>query len=171
MCPLRDGHAKPTQHPIVPTQAFHGVQSVIIQTCCMEFCQVYDAQIEAVRDRLAAGGVEPAGGMQPLRRMLQASVSLPFPALRRRWTQRLCRLRLQAAELSEIPTYVGGESDQAQLRLLLCQRRRSAQQSPPRACAGRPRDHLTPSEKDIHTAKDDASELALPNPLSGLCLS
>lgn len=171
MCPLRDGHAKPTQHPVLPTQTFHGVQSVIIRTCCMEFYQVYDAQNEAVRDLLAAGGLEPAGRMQPLRRMLQASLSLPFPAVRRRWTQRLCRLRVQAAELSEIPAHVGGESDDAQLRLLLCQRRGSTQQSPPRACAGRPRDHLTPSSKDIHTAKDGPSELALSRPSSGLCLS
>jgi hypothetical protein len=171
MSPLRDGHVKPTQHPVLPTPAFYGVQSVIIRTCCMELCQIYDAQNEAVCDLLAAGGLKPAGGMQPLWRMLQTSLSLPFPALRRRWTQHLCRLRLQAAELPEIPAYLGGESDQAQLRLLLCQRRRSTQQSPPRACAGRPRDHLTPSSKDIYRAKEGTSELALPNPSSGLCLS
>jgi len=170
MCPLRDSHAKPTQHPILPTRPFHGVQSVIIRTCCMESCQAYDAQDEAVCDLPAARGLEAAGGMQPLRGMLQASLSLPFPALRRRRTQLLCRLRRQAPELSEIPAHLGRESDQAQLRLLLRQRRRSAQQSRPRARAGRPRNHLTCNRKDIHTATEGAPEPALANPSPSLRL-
>jgi hypothetical protein len=128
--------------PTLPTRRLPGLQSVIILTCCMEYAQTYDAEIEAVYDLPTARGLAAAGRMQPLRRMLQAPLSLPLPALRRGWTQLLRRLRLPAAELPEIPSDLGRKPDQAQLRVLFRRHRRDSQQHPPQATAGCPCDYL-----------------------------